>query len=280
MSLLEFLLSSWWDTWNKCFCPGWNSLKSFSQTIHLNFNCPLCTKTYILVKLDYDSISKPFHQGVNFISNEFTFSCFIFQGIFVSILYCFLSSDVRDAVRRQYRRFKARRSANALRRNLKGGSRNSRYFNGTYRLTSGSCDGVLMGDDQAIFAPPTHFRSKFRSESSRSAQSKSPSPETIHNILAPGNETPSPPPISGPGHHHHHHHHHNHHHHHQHNNQTSNIQQPHRHSNRSLASSTNTNVIRPTPVVLTTCKNYYTDSRSAYELSVNIPLREFNLLRN
>jgi len=188
---------------------------------------------------------------------------YFFQGIFVSILYCFLSSDVRDAIRRKYRRFVARRSANALRRTQRTGSRNSKYFNGTYNLNSGSFDGVIVGDRQAIFAPPTHFRSKFRSESSRSAHSKSPSPETINNIL-PGNDTPSPPPIGGPHPHTHNHH----------NNQHRN------HRCNSSASSSHPNILRPTPVVLTTCKHLYTDSRSAYELSVNIPLRDFNLLRN
>jgi len=35
----------------------------------------------------------------------------------VSILYCFVCKDVRDAIRRQYLRYTTRRSANSLRRN-------------------------------------------------------------------------------------------------------------------------------------------------------------------
>ncbi|OXA51482.1 Corticotropin-releasing factor receptor 1 [Folsomia candida] len=108
------------------------------------------------------------------------------QGIFVSVLYCFLSSDVRDAIRRQYRRFAARRSANSVRRNARS-NRSSKYGNGeTF------CIGPTTGEQRALFITPTHFRSKFRAaESSRSQPSKSPSPETINNILP--SETPSPP---------------------------------------------------------------------------------------
>lgn len=115
------------------------------------------------------------------------------QGIFVSVLYCFLSTDVRDAIRRQYRRFAARRSANSVRRNARN-NRSSKYGNG-----ESFCLGTTPGEQRAaLFIAPTHFRSKFkgRAESSRSQPSKSPSPETMNNILPPS-QTPSPPSVNG-----------------------------------------------------------------------------------
>jgi hypothetical protein len=108
-----------------------------------------------------------------------------------------VSTDVRDAIRRQYRRFIARRSANSIRRNGYG-NRSSKFLNGNYRLSTagGGVNGGLQGDQQnsGAFAPPIYFRSKFKThnnDASRSGNSKSPSPETIANIL-PRSETPSP----------------------------------------------------------------------------------------
>ncbi|CAL8145904.1 unnamed protein product [Orchesella dallaii] len=58
------------------------------------------------------------------------------QGIFVAIFYCFVSRDVRDAIRRQYRRYLSRRSANAISR------------------SQGNAHAVIQP------RPRTHFRTK------------------------------------------------------------------------------------------------------------------------
>lgn len=86
---------------------------------------------------------------------------------------------MRDAIRREYRRFTARRTANSVRRS------HSRKRH----------DSLAGHNSTQSFRTRTHFRTKLKSarpsdEASGSRVSGSPSPETVNKVLR--SETPSP----------------------------------------------------------------------------------------
>lgn len=100
------------------------------------------------------------------------------QGISVAILYCFVSKDVRDAIRREYGRYAARRNANSVRRTNTRSRKNR---------------STVAGQPGNSIRTRTHFRSKLKKsrEELSGTPRQSNSPETANTMMI--NETPSPP---------------------------------------------------------------------------------------
>jgi len=114
------------------------------------------------------------------------------QGILVSLLYCFISSDVRDAIRREYRRFSARRSANSIRASqirkksvIKNGSASVVLRMTT--LSRNNCSAKSKSNPTALPNKQTYFKSNLlltgRGTAESSMRSQSPSPETGINYF-------------------------------------------------------------------------------------------------
>ncbi|CAG5120887.1 unnamed protein product, partial [Candidula unifasciata] len=62
------------------------------------------------------------------------------QGVFVSVLYCFMNSEVQNVIRKKWKRFRTNRAMNT--RSRRQGSRTSSYFL-TFVFHSSVCvDGV------------------------------------------------------------------------------------------------------------------------------------------
>ncbi|CAG7726213.1 unnamed protein product, partial [Allacma fusca] len=106
------------------------------------------------------------------------------QGIFVSLLYCFICKDVKDAIRREYGRFSARRSANSIR------SQSRRGFGTSYR------DKLMKRSQRTneMSASYSRAHTKMTTASMRSERTIIPeSPTKIESFKFP---TDSEPPVN------------------------------------------------------------------------------------
>lgn len=118
----------------------------------------------------------------------------ISQGISVAILYCFVSKDVRDAIRREYRRYTARRNANSIRRSNTR-SRKSRNAAAGQPLTSIPFrihfrTRIRTNRDETSASPPIGSQSlETTNTDMRNEHSSPPSPYLANSYCRPENSS-------------------------------------------------------------------------------------------